>query len=566
MALTLNYHSNKKRKMIMKKIFKFYLLPAIMLFTVSSCKKSFENLTQNNNVPQNVPASLLLNGVLNDFPDLPDGGYASNNQSGVVYSGTSNKDEIWDQYYIYNYNYYGNNTYDFDSGADYYNTLKNVLAMEAQATASGGAAINPYEALGKFFRAYFFSKMSLDRGDIPMTAALKGLSNLTPTYDTQKAVMVQSLAWLESANADLTQLIATPSVGGTGLGSTLGGDIYFSNNLANWQKVVNAFRIRLLLNLSKKVTTDPDMNITQQFASIIGNPTKYPLMTSAADNLQYIFVAPNNYYPQNPNNFGQSGSRQNTSQTYIQLLTSLKDPRVFVTAEPARYLVDTKGQSATDFASFVGADPGLDLGTMYSNAGLQFYSFLNRKRYYSTYTGEPSIQIGYPEQEFEIAEGINRGWAPGNAETYYIAGIQASMDFYSIPYTGTFTASFYRPGSSNVALASNYDNFPINTDWNTYYNQPAVKYVAGNDGLTEILQQKYLALFRHAGLESYYTFRRTGIPNFTTGPGTDNGQRIAQRFLYPATDRTANAKNYNSALTSQFGGNDDINGVMWILK
>ena len=549
----------------MKKIIRIFLLPAFMLLVVSSCKKSFENATQNNNQPSIVPASLLFNGVLTDMPDLPDGGYASANQSSVVYAGTSNKDEIWDQYYIYNYNYYGNNTYDFDSGADYYNTLKNVIAMEAQATASGGAAVNPYEAMGKFFRAYFFSKMSLDRGDIPMTQALQGLGNLTPKYDTQKAVMLQSLAWLESANSDMAQIIANPSIAGTGLGATLNNDIYFGNDLTHWQKVVNAFRIRLLLDLSKKVS-DPDLNVATQFASIIANPTKYPLMTSAADNLQYIFLPPNNFYPQNPNNFGQNGSRQNSSQTYIALLTSLQDPRVFVTAEPARFLVDTKGQSPTSFASFVGADPGLDLGTMYSNAGLQYYSFINRKRYYSTYTGEPSIQIGYPEQEFEIAEGINRGWAPGNAETYYMAGIQASMDFYSIPYTGTFTASFYRPGSSSVTVASNYDNYTITTNWAAYYGQAGVKYVAGNTGLTEILKQKYLALFRHAGLESYYTFRRTGVPNFTTGPGTDNGQRIAQRFLYPATDRIANTANYNAALASQYGGNDDINGIMWILK
>jgi hypothetical protein len=73
-------------------------------------------------------------------------------------------------------------------------------------------------------------------------------------------------------------------------------------------------------------------------------------------------------------------------------------------------------------------------------------------------------------------------------------------------------------------------------------------------------------LFRHSGLESYFTYRRTGVPNFTTGPGTSNGQRIAWRFQYPSSERTANTANYNAALQSQYSGNDDINGVMWILK
>jgi hypothetical protein len=535
----------------MKKIFINYILPVFMVLAVTGCKKSFEDLTKNNNVPSTVPASLLFNGVLNSMVDLPQ---------------TSN--EIYSQYYIYNYDYYGNNRYDnFANGGDnYYSTLKNVLAMEKQAAASGGNAVNPYEALGKFFRAYLFSKMSLEEGDIPMTDALKGIDNLTPAYDTQKAVMVQSLAWLESANADLAQLIQDPTVGGPGVGATLANDIYFGNDLTKWQKVVNAFRIRLLLALSKK-TSDTDLNVASQFASIINNPTKYPLMTSSDDNMQYVFVAPSNYYPQNPNNFGQNGSRQNMSQTYVSLLTQFNDPRVFVTAEPSRYSVDTLKQSPTSFASFIGADPGLDLGVMYNNATLQRYSFINRKHYYSTYTGEPSIQIGYPELMFNIAEGINLGWATGNAETYYVNGIQSSFQYYGVPTgTGIFTAYFYRPGATKGPTdQSSYDSYPISVNWNTYYAQTAVKYAGGTTGRTQILQQKYLALFRHSGLESYFTYRRTKVPTFTVGPGTGNSSRIPQRFEYPTSERTVNATNYNKAL-SQFGGTDDINGVMWILQ
>jgi hypothetical protein len=538
----------------MKKIFRICLLPVFILLTVTGCKKSFEDLTKNNNVPSTVPASLLFNGILNKLADLPG----------------QNSYEIYCQYYIYNYDYYGNNRYDgFANGGDnYYNILKNIVDMEARATATGAAAVNPYEALGKFFRAYFFTKMSLEEGDIPMTDALKGLDNLTPAYDSQKTVMVQALAWLESANTDLTQLISNPAIAGTGVGGTLTNDIYFNNDLAKWQKVVNAFRIRLLLELSKRADDNPDMNIKQQFAQIVNNPAKYPVMQSNDDNLQYVFLTPNNFYPQNPNNFGQSGSRQNMSATYVGLLTHLKDPRVFVTSEPARYSVDTAKVSPTSYNAFIGADPGLDLGVMYNNATLQRYSFLSRKHFYSTYTGEPSIQIGYPELMFNIAEGINRGWATGSAEAYYVKGIQASFQSYNIPTgTGTFTAYFYRPGSTTgPTVLGNYDTYTINVDWATYYNQSTVKYTGGQDGLTQILQQKYIAFFRHAGLQSYFTYRRTLVPTFTVGPGTGNSSRIPLRYEYPTSERTVNTANYNKALASQYGGKDDINGIMWILK
>jgi hypothetical protein len=117
-----------------------------------------------------------------------------------------------------------------------------------------------------------------------------------------------------------------------------------------------------------------------------------------------------------------------------------------------------------------------------------------------------------------------------------------------------------------VKVLGNYDTYAIPVDFAAYYAQPSVNYTSGSTGLTHILQQKYLALFRHSGLEAYYNYRRTGVPTFTTGPGTGNGSRIAQRFQYPTSERTANTTNYQAALASQYGGNDDINGAMYILK
>jgi hypothetical protein len=107
----------------------------------------------------------------------------------------------------------------------------------------------------------------------------------------------------------------------------------------------------------------------------------------------------------------------------------------------------------------------------------------------------------------------------------------------------------------------------VNFNFDTFYNQVGVLYAGDNaSGLTQILKEKYIALFRHSGLESYFTYRRTGVPIFTTGPGTGNGSRIAMRFKYPGSETSANADNYKAALQSQFGGNDDINGMMWILQ
>jgi SusD/RagB-like outer membrane lipoprotein len=523
----------------MKRI--LYMLFAIVLFT--GCKKSFNDMNINENKPTSVPPALLFNGILNDMYDAPYTMY-----------------ERWAQYYCCNYDYYGNNRYDFGSGSNYYSTLKNVLKMQEEALKTGTGNLNPYAALAKFFKAYFFTKMSLQMGDIPMTEGLKATANLTPKYDPQKKVFQQAFAWLDSANTELGLLIAANN-------TTLSGDIYFDNNLAKWRKAVNTFRIRLLVTLSKKAS-DADLNVKQQFANILSDANKYPLMSSTGDNLQYKYVNPTNKYPMSPDNFGFDALRYNTSATYISLLTQTNDPRVFVTAEPAAAIV-AAGTSPTSFSAFVGAPPGEDIGQMYVKANSGQYSLINRMHYYQTYTGEPSIQLGYAEMLLNIAEAINRGWVNtgplGNAEEHYKAAIKASMSYYGIPESGSFNAFFLQSGSPGSTAV--YNTYTVSFNFNTYYSQPSIKYSDDNSiALTQILKQKYIALFRHSGLESYFTFRRTGVPAFTTGPGTGNSARIAMRFKYPSSESTANTANYQAALQSQFGGNDDINGLMWILN
>src|SRR5262249_46266493 len=156
--------------------------------------------------------------------------------------------------------------------------------------------------------------------------------------------------------------------------ATISGDIYFNNDLTKWRKVVNTFRIRLLVALSKKAD-DADLGVKQQFAAILADANKYPLMTSMDDNLSFQFINPTNKYPMNPDNFGFDAMRYNTSATYISLLTQTSDPRVYVTAEPAGAIV-LGGTSPTSFSAFVGADPGEDLGIMYVKANNLQYSLI----------------------------------------------------------------------------------------------------------------------------------------------------------------------------------------------
>jgi hypothetical protein len=323
------------------------LYPAFLLsllLMATGCSKRFEEYTPNNNVPTSVPPYLLLRTILNDMFDAP--------------SGDNDK---WSQYTLSSYTYYGDNRYWNGEAGLNYGTLKNIQAMEREAVKASGEE-NPYSALAKFLKAYFYIKMSMKVGDIPMSESLLGLENPTPTYDTQKDVFKQSLQLLEEANNDLTTLINNAN-------TALLGDFYYQERISSpqtplealksWQKVVNTYRLRVLINLSHHAD-DADLNVKGQFNDILSNPTKYPIMQGMEDNLQYVYNEAFNKYPNNNENFGFDALRQTTAATWINTLASLKDIRVMKVSEPARAL----GFPDTDFRSFVGAPNGEDLSTM----------------------------------------------------------------------------------------------------------------------------------------------------------------------------------------------------------
>ena len=339
-------------------------------------------------------------------------------------------------------------------------------------------------------------------------------------------------------------------------------DIYYGGDLTKWQKLVNSFKLRVLLSLSKK-TADNDLNVAQQFATIINTPATYPVFTGVSDDLKFTYVNTYNVYPQSPNNFGSDAQRYNMANTYVKNLTDLKDARVFVTCEPAWNLVASKGYATTDFNAFVGASTGSSIAVMYSDAIAGNLSLINRKHYYNTQTGEPDVLVGYKEMSFNIAEAINRGWITGDAEAWYKTGITESMKFYGLdPAQTSFTAYFLPFGNS----LGNYAAYPFTFDFNAYYAQTSVKYAGGTDGLKQILIQKYLAMFQNSGWEAYFNYRRTGYPAFDGGTGVGNNGIIPQRWGYPNAEQNLNATNWKTALSNQGFSSDDINGQLWLMK
>ena len=203
---------------------------------------------------------------------------------------------------------------------------------------------------------------------------------------------------------------------------------------------------------------------------------------------------------------------------------------------------------------------------MYSNASAGEYSYIGRFRYYSNFTGDPDVLVGYKELCFNIAEAIERGWTSGSASTWYQAGIQASMTFYGINTAQTSqTAYFLPPGANSVTQVAPY-NYSFN--WDTYY-APARGAVVRDtrNGHQPDRSSEYIVLFENSGktraiqLAPAWAFRpsRAAAAWGTTASYLCAGPiPLASR---PKTRRTGKPLSPARGFSA-----DDLNQTMWLIK
>lgn len=531
---------------------KSYILKITAILTLfailTGCEKG--DLLSNPNVANEnstIPASLLLNHMTWSFYR---GGGVVDKAAGAVEEEPFGQVMRWNQFTASTNSYYrGQNAYAFSNTATTYDMIKYATKMEEQAAKQFNSTTTIYAALGKFFRAYSFVWLTQRVGDIPMTEA-GNKDILQPKFDTQHDVYKNSLQLLEDANTLMKTLVTSSTTS-----SLLEGDIYGLTYL-QWQKVINTYKLRVLISLSKRADDTPDLNIKSQFAAIINDPAGHPIMTGNSDNLSFKFNATVNKYIYNPDETYNVFA--NVGKTYLDITTASNDPRTFITSTPAPAQL-TGGKTVADFTAYVGADNAMSQATLSANDAKGMYSYVNYKRYYASFAGpEPCVLVGYPELCFSIAEGINRGWATGSAATWYNNGINASLSSYGLTEGQTYTIGNVTGATLGTVTIKIQD----------FLNNANVVYKGDNaDGLKQILQQKYVAFFENSGWEAFYNWRRTGFPVFANnGSGINPAGVIPVRWQYPIDEQNNNNANYTAAVASQYGGTDDVNKLMWLLK
>lgn len=498
------------------------LLAGLMLF--SSCS-NFEDINTNEDSATKVNSSLLATGAIMGImkPSTSEGFINNQLYTKYMIMGAAMNPEAYNQFGRENF--------------DGYTYLKDYKLMEELAPEKDK---NSYRALGLFLKSYRLFSYTLNVGDIPYSEILQGKEGvLTPKYDSQKSVLMGILTDLEEAYTLFKS------------GTTFSGDPILKGDPAKWAKVVTAFQLRALIQLSKKVD-DPDLKVKEKFNAIY---TRGDLFASNADNWQVTFSDKSGQLYPFHNSINRAYEYPMLSATLIDILKKHEDYRLFYFASPRpQKIIDGVSESSWD------AYEGVDVSSPFADVKSVYAAKMNcplNKRYTHLITGEPYIYLGYSEQNFILAEAALRGWITADASELYMKGIEANMNFIM--------------GSTPDDIAYHHGRKMTNETVQSFLNKASIQLTGTFDQkLKMIMEQKYVAAFMQLPFQPYYDYRRTGFPVFPINPETNlnfkEPTKMPVRWLYPDVEYKYNKAQLQKALDNQYDGIDEVNKLMWILK
>ena len=294
-------------------------------------------------------------------------------------------------------------------------------------------------AVGKILRAYGFGTTTDQYGDIVFTETYDGKSslNLTPKFETQKAVYQGIITMLDEAIVQINQ----PS--DIELNSN-GGDVFYNGNKEQWIRLAYALKARYLNHLSKKNSGD----MAYDADAIIEACSK--ALQSNADNAMRSYgggEAENDRQPYATGGYGSSRVDY-FSHFFVELLKNSLDLDVPF-EDPRLKIIVPEAVNGGYQGVRTGEGPlpnNEDGGDDYSVGNGGFYTSPTAPTYMMTYS-----EVKYIEAEARLRKGDNSG-----AYTALKAGIQA--DFEKAEATATETTDYLAKmdaevGESGVTLS-----------------------------------------------------------------------------------------------------------------
>ncbi|MDG2431228.1 SusD/RagB family nutrient-binding outer membrane lipoprotein, partial [Flavobacterium sp.] len=269
----------------------------------------------------------------------------------------------------------------------------------------------------------------------------------------------------------------------------------FATSKTNWVKFANTLKLRMFLHYSEKNPTFAKNKIDELVSS------GALLMTSNADSFQMNFVDAAN--ARNPIDQFETNRANNlvANAKLVGMMNGKADPRrqFYFTQLPA---------NSGNYVGAVGGAPASPAS--YS----KIHTYLRGTLTGSAYSGAAPIRmLTFAEYNFIRAESSLRFASPGVAQTFFQAGIRASME------------------SAGVAAA----------DITTYLTTYGVLTGTPAQQLEQIINEKYIASYGVV-LEPWTDWRRTGYPTLVL-PSNAVTSFVPRSLFYPQSEIDLNPEN-----------------------
>jgi hypothetical protein len=485
----------------MKKIKQYIILVAAGLFLFPACTDDFVEKNTDPNAITDVSPDLLLPGIIRTaVNEMVNQSWSIGN---IVIQHTAKIQFVSEDRYTWG-----------DRDGLWENMYNNLRDVQLLLELSQKNNANNYRGISLIMRAWMYSILTDAYGDIPYSEATKGVSGiLQPKYETQEVIYNGILSDLKTANELL------------GPGEVVVGDLIYNGDVSKWKKLANSLRLRYLLRISDKKDVKAEMQ------AIINNPVETPIFSNSGDNgtMRYLTSAPNQFpmYTARQGSFDEFRLSKNLGDK----LTTLGDPRITVFAQPTDASVAAGTPKYSGVPNGLNEVAALDFNggpNNISRAGALFYKGSITDRGLNVAKG---YIMSYHELQFILAEAVKKGLVntTKTAQFHYEEGVKAAFDYVDV-------------------------DMPAD-----YLKNPGVAYTDAN-ALTLIGTQKWISLF-FSGLEAWFDWRRTGIPDIKAGVDNVNGGKVPVRFAYPRSEQTLNPASLNEAVTRQ--GADNYNTHVW---
>ncbi|WKN42082.1 SusD/RagB family nutrient-binding outer membrane lipoprotein [Tunicatimonas pelagia] len=437
----------------------------------------------------------------------------------------------------------GHNNYDWSnqSWTGYYNILRDNNVMYERAVAM---ELPFHQGVALVMRAYNFGMITDLWGDAPYTNALNaskgGNENLLPAFDTQDVIYEGILADLEMANT-----VLAIDAGSAQDENIYGTDVIYGGDPLQWRMFANSLQLRYYMRISGKEPAMAQAGIEK----IVGNPEQYPIISSIENDatMSYVGNSSDDAWPSN-SVFDLGGSQYTRIQmceTLVDALQTRNDPRIAVWAEKVDVplvVSDTlpaETNTIIDGIRYISPDqipPGIPYNTDPEYVGLppavgNIPAGYNLNAGAGQGSANPHVSAisamyrdatgpmllarlaSAAEVHFVLAEAALNGWAVGDAQTHYNAGVQASLETWGV-------------GDQYEAYLAGSASF---------------------DGtLEQLITQKWIASWT-AATEAWFDYRRTGFPALEAGEAARRSA-LPLRFYYMQDELTVNESNAMEAV------------------